>query len=85
MRRLTETTFALLMAGAGTGLIGLSTTLAAASVRQAVRAAPLPFHPWGAAAGLLAFPLGLACLFIAGRRLDQAAAMRFRAWEMRQG
>jgi hypothetical protein len=84
MHRLTDTALALALAGAGTSLIGLSATIAAASARQAVRAAPFPLHPWVAAAGLLAFPLGLACLCAARRRLDEIAAARFRAWELRQ-
>ena len=85
VRRLSSIAFTLYLAAAGTSLIGFSVAIAAYGMRQAVRAEPLPLHPWGAAAGLVAFPLGLACLHAARRRLDEiAAAARFRAWEVRQ-
>ena len=84
MRQIASVAVALLLAGAGSSLVGLSALVAALSVRQAVRAAPLPLHPWGAAAGLLALPLGLACWLVARHRLDGLDADRYAAWRLRE-
>jgi hypothetical protein len=84
VRRLTSIAYALLLGGAGTTLIGLSVLVAGLSARQAVRAAPLPLHPWGAAAGLLAFPLGVLCWQVARRRLDHVQPDGFAAWRLRE-
>jgi len=78
MRRLTSIAAALLLAGAGSSLVGVSATIAALGVRQAVRAAPI--HPFGAAAGLVAVPAGAACWWLAQRILDQNDQTSFRYW-----
>lgn len=79
MRHLTNIALSLLLAGAGSSLLGFSAVVAALGARQAVRVAPL--HPWGAAAGLIALPLGLTCWRIAQHRLDED---RFAAWRQRE-
>lgn len=84
MRRLTGIAFALYLAGAGTSLLGFSVLMAAYGTRQVVRAAPLPLHPWGTAAGLVAFPLGALCWLIAKRRLADVRYDAFRDWRMRE-
>ena len=84
MRRLTSIAYALLLGGAGTTLIGFSALIAGLSARQAVRAAPLPLHPWGAAAGLLAFPIGIVCWQAARRRLERFRPDGFAAWRLRE-
>ena len=84
MRRLSSIAFSLYLAAAGTSLIGFSTTIAAYGMRQAVRAEPLPFHPWGAAAGLIAFPIGALCLHTAFRRLAEFDDDAYRAWRLRE-
>jgi hypothetical protein len=83
VRRLAGIAVALLLAGAGSSLIGLSALVATIGARQAVRAAPLPLHPWGAAAGLLALPLGILCWSIARRHLDGVGRDEYVAWRIR--
>ena len=82
MRHLTSIAIALLLAGAGSSLVGVSALVTALSVRQAVRAAS--FHPFGAAAGLLALPLGIALWYTARQRLDALSDRRFAAWRLRE-
>ena len=84
MRRLTNIAVTLLLAGAAPSLVGVSATLAVFSVRQAARAAPFPLHPWGAAAGLFALPLGLICWRVARRRFNGLDADQFAAWRLRE-
>jgi len=84
VRQLTNAALALMLAGAGTSLIGCSTLLASLSLRQAMRAAPLPLHPWGAAAGLFALPCGLIFLRAARRRLDEIGESTYREWQLRE-
>jgi hypothetical protein len=84
MRRLTGIAIALYLAGAATSLIGFSVLIAAYGARQAVRAAPLPLHPWGTAAGLFTFPLGLLCWQAAQRRLADVRHDAFHDWRMRE-
>ena len=83
MRHLASVVLTLLLAGAGSGLLGLSVVVATVSVRQTVRAAPL--HPWGAAVGLLALPLGIALWLLARQRLDELTRCRFAEWTLREG
>lgn len=83
MRRLTSIAFTLYLAAAGTSLIGFSTVIAAYGLRQAARAEPL-HHPWGAAAGLIAFPLGALCLQTALHRLAKLDDDAYRAWRLRE-
>jgi hypothetical protein len=68
----------------GSSLVGFAALIAALSARQAVRAAPLPLHPWGAAAGLLAFPAGVLFWGAAQRRLDRCQPDGFAAWRLRE-
>ena len=82
MRHLIGIAIALLLAGAGSSLVGFSALLTALSVRQALRAAP--FHPFGAAAGLLVLPLGIALWLFARERLDDLSDRRFAAWRLRE-
>ena len=82
MRHLTSIAIALLLAGAGSSLVGFSALITALSVRQAVRAAPL--HPFGAAAGLLALLFGIALWHTARERLDTLSDRRFAAWRLRE-
>jgi hypothetical protein len=84
MRRLSSIAFSLYLAAAGTSLIGFSTVIAAYGMRQAVRAGPLHLHPWGSAAGLIAFPIGALCLGAAYRRLADAGDECYRAWRLRE-
>jgi hypothetical protein len=84
VRRLSSIAFSLYLAATGTSLIGFSTAIAAYGMRQAVRAEPLPFHPWGAVAGLIAFPIGALCIFTAHRRLADLDDDAYRAWRLRE-
>ena len=84
MRRLSSVAFSLYLAAAGTSLIGFSFVIAAYGMRQAVRAEPLPFHPWGAAAGLIAFPVGAFCVRVAYRRLAEYDDDVYRTWRLRE-
>jgi len=84
MRRLANIAVTLLLAGAAPSLVGVSAALAVFSVRQAARAAPFPLHPWGAAAGLFALPLGLLCWRAARHRLGRFEADQFAAWRLRE-
>jgi hypothetical protein len=84
VRHLAGIAAALLLAGAGSSLIGSAALVAVFSARQAVRAAPLPLHPWGAAAGLLALPFGVLCCLIAQRRLDSVGDGDYLAWRLRE-
>lgn len=81
MRHLTSVALTLLLAGAGSSLVGFSALVAALSVRQVARAASI--HPLGAAAGLLAFPLGAALWSVARGRLE-AGNRRYEAWRLRE-
>jgi hypothetical protein len=82
VRRVAGIAVTLLLAGAGSSLVACSALRAALIARQAVRAAPI--HPFGAAAGLLALPLGAACWLFAHRRLDNLTDRRFEAWSLRE-
>jgi hypothetical protein len=82
VRRVAGVAPTLCLAGAGTGLMAIATLAAALAVRQAARAAPV--HPYGAAAGLLAFPLGALCWWTVRRCVAGRAVERFRAWSLRE-
>jgi hypothetical protein len=84
MRRLASIAFSLYLAAAGASLIGCAAVLTALGMRQAVRAEPLPLHPWGAAAGLIAFLLGIVCWRAAQRRLPDTGGDAFRDWRLRE-
>ncbi|MGE3601531.1 MAG: hypothetical protein AB7N70_38995 [Dehalococcoidia bacterium] len=84
VRRLSSIAFSLYLAAAGTSLIGFSTIIAAYGMRQAVRAEPLPLHPWGTVAGLIAFPVGALCVHAAQRRLADLDDDLYRAWRLRE-
>jgi hypothetical protein len=84
VRRLSSIAFSLYLAAAGTSLIGFSFVIAAYGMRQAVRAEPLPLHPWGAAAGLIAFPIGALSIHAAYRRLADLDDDIYRAWRLRE-
>ena len=81
VRHLASVVLTLLLAGAGSSFFGLSAIVATASVRQTGRAAP--FHPYGAAAGLLALTLGVALWLLARRRLDALTRAHFAEWSLR--
>ena len=83
MHRLINLALTLLLAGTAPSLVGFGTVVAALSARQIGRAAVL--HPWAAAAGLLALPLGAACWLLARHRLDALDGDAcFRAWRLRE-
>lgn len=82
VRHVSGVAIALILAGAGSSLVGFSALVAALTIRQAVRAAPI--HPFGAAAGLLAFPAGAGLWLLAQRRLNAAERNSFRAWSLRE-
>ena len=82
MRHITGVALMLLLTGAGSSLVGFSALVAGLSIRQAVRAAPI--HPFGAAAGLLALPLGLAIWLLARRALHHVTDTEFQSWTLRE-
>jgi hypothetical protein len=84
VRRLTSIALALYLAGTGSSLLGLSVAVAMYTLRQAARAAPLPLHPWGTVAGLIACPIGLLCWRSARRRLSALDDTSFRSWRLRE-
>lgn len=81
MRRIADTVTSLVLAGIGSVLVACAAVIAAIVTRQATRAAPI--HPFGAAAGLLALPLGMGLWFAAKHRLAEREDA-YVSWSLRE-